>query len=40
MGNLVNIATRYVADAYHPKKLHVKYDLNGTQDKRVIYITL
>ena len=35
--NLVTIATRYVADAYHPK---TKYDLNKTQDKRVIYITL
>ena len=38
--NLVTIATRYVADAYHPKKVHTKYDLNRTQDKRVIYITL
>ena len=38
--NLVTIATRYVADAYHPKKFHTKYDLNRNQDKRVIYITL
>ena len=38
--NLVTIATRYVADTYHPKKVHTKYDLNRTQDKRVIYITL
>ena len=38
--NLVTIATRYVADAYHPNKDHTKYDLNRTKDKRVIYITL
>ena len=38
--NLVTIATKYVADAYHPKKLHTKYDLNRTQDKRVTYTTL
>ena len=38
--NLVTMGTRYVADAYHPKKVHAKYDLNKAQDKRVIYITL
>ena len=39
-GNLVTITTRYVADAYHPRKLHTKYDLNRTQEKRDINITL
>ena len=39
-GNLVTIAMRYVDDAYHTKTLHTKYDLNSTQDKRIIYITL
>ena len=38
--NLVIIATRYVADAYHPNKGSCKHDLNRTQEKRVIYITL
>ena len=37
-GNLVTIATKYVADAIHPKKLRTKYDLNRTQNKRVIFI--
>ena len=40
-GNLVTIAMRYVADAYHTKKASsTKYDFNSTQDKRVIHITL
>ena len=38
--NLVTIATRYVADAYHPKKVYTKYELNSSKDKRVIYIKL
>ena len=39
-GKLVTMAMRYVADAYHPRKLHTKYDLNRTHDKRVTHITL
>ena len=38
--NLVTIATKYVTDAIHPKKALYKYDLNRTQDKRVIFIML
>ena len=38
--NLVTIATKYVADAIHPKKASYKYDLNRTQDKRAIFIML
>ena len=33
--NLATIATRYVADAYILRKVHTKYDLNGTQDKEL-----
>ena len=29
-GNLVTIATRYVADAYCPKEPHTKYGVNMT----------
>ena len=39
-GNLVPIATRYVADAYHPKNIHTRYELNRTQDKRITYINI
>ena len=38
--NLVTIATRYVAMPIILRKVHTKYDLNRTQDKRVVYITL
>ena len=39
-GNQVTIAARYVVMPIILKRLHTKYDLNRTQDKRVIYITL
>ena len=39
-GNLVIIATRYVADAYCPKELHTKYGLITNQDKGVIDTSL
>ena len=39
-GNLVTITTMYVAGACHTKKASYQYDLNKTQDKRVIYVTL
>ena len=39
--NLVTIATRYTwLMPIILRKVHTKYDLNRTQDKRVIYITL
>ena len=28
--NLVTKATRYVADAYYPEKVHTKYEFNRT----------
>ena len=31
---------KYVTNVYCPKEALTKYDLNRTQDKRVIYITL
>ena len=39
-GNLVTIATRYVADAYHHKDTYTKYDLSRTQDIEVIKVSL
>ena len=38
--NLVTIATSMWLKPIILKKVHRKYDLNRTQDKRVIYITL
>ena len=32
--NLVSIAIRYVADAYHPKSLYIKYELNTTRSEK------
>ena len=39
-GNQVTIAMSYVADAYHPKEPHTICELNGSQNKGVIEVSL
>ena len=39
-GKLVTIAMRYLADTYHTKKASYQIELNRTQDKEVIQVSL